>query len=196
MGHARLASEDQPETKFAGTPIYKKGATCLQLHRAKEAIAKDDRVLLVEGSPMDAIAWRRPLPRRGGQLRTVADGPAGTGAARRHTQKYCGELSIRCAPGANAAERSSALLLEEGMQVAHGELTAASESGRVLHSAPARRRKSGSGGQGLLLLLGGTGRAARDDMRTRRQGWPWLHFDDAGGRADIDGSGAQTDRQR
>ena len=90
------------------------------LHRAKEAIRKEDRVILVEGY-MDVIGVTAAGFRRcGGELRHGADRGAGAGA-----EAALAKIVVNFdpdAPGANAAERSIKLLLEEGMQVRIMEL--------------------------------------------------------------------------
>ena len=55
FGGRALAAEDNPKyLNSPETPIYKKSYVLYNLHRAKEAIRKEDRVILVEGY-MDAI---------------------------------------------------------------------------------------------------------------------------------------------
>ncbi len=55
FGGRALAADDKPKyLNSPETPIYKKSHVLYNLHRAKEAIRKEDRVILVEGY-MDAI---------------------------------------------------------------------------------------------------------------------------------------------
>ena len=55
FGGRALSSDDEPKyLNSPETPIYKKSQVLYNLHRAKEAVRKDDRVILVEGY-MDAI---------------------------------------------------------------------------------------------------------------------------------------------
>ena len=92
------------------------------LHRAKEAIRKEDRVILVEGY-MDAIGVTAA-----GFANVVAS--CGTSLTAQQVQAHeaalaariVGAISIPTRAGANAAERSIDLLLEEGMHVRIVEL--------------------------------------------------------------------------
>jgi DNA primase len=90
------------------------------LHRAKEAIHKEDRVILVEGY-MDAIG----VTAAGFRAVVASCGTALTAhqvqVLKRHSQKISVNFDPD-APGANAAERSIGLLLEEGMQIRIVEL--------------------------------------------------------------------------
>jgi DNA primase len=123
-GRALASPEGTPdEPKYLNspeTPIYKKSYVLYNLHRAKEAIRKDDRVILVEGY-MDAIGvtaagFPGVVASCGTSLTTQQ-----VQALKRHTQKIMVNFDPD-APGANAAERSINLLLEEGMQVRIVEL--------------------------------------------------------------------------
>ena len=123
-GRALASPEGTPdEPKYLNspeTPIYKKSYVLYNLHRAKEAIRKDDRVILVEGY-MDAIGvtaagFPGVVASCGTSLTTQQ-----VQALKRHTQKIVVNFDPD-APGANAAERSINLLLEEGMQVRIVEL--------------------------------------------------------------------------
>ena len=121
FGGRALAAEDEPKyLNSPETPIYKKSYVLYNLHRAKEAIRKDDRVILVEGY-MDAIG----VTAAGFRGVVASCGTALTAqqvqALKRHTQKIVVNFDPD-APGANAAERSISLLLEEGMQVRIMEL--------------------------------------------------------------------------
>jgi DNA primase len=121
FGGRALAAEEEPKyLNSPETPIYKKSYVLYNLHRAKEAIRKDDRVILVEGY-MDAIG----VTAAGFRGVVASCGTALTAqqvqALKRHTQKIVVNFDPD-APGANAAERSISLLLEEGMQVRIMEL--------------------------------------------------------------------------
>jgi DNA primase len=121
FGGRALSDDDQP--KYLNSPetaIYKKSQVLYNLHRAKETIRKQDRVILVEGY-MDAI---------GATAAGVANVVASCGtsltaqqvqAMKRHSARIAVNFDPD-APGANAAERSIGLLLEEGMQVRIVEL--------------------------------------------------------------------------
>jgi len=121
FGGRALAAEEEPKyLNSPETPIYKKSYVLYNLHRAKEAIRKDDRVILVEGY-MDAIGvtaagFPGVVASCGTSLTTQQ-----VQALKRHTQKIVVNFDPD-APGANAAERSINLLLEEGMQVRIVEL--------------------------------------------------------------------------
>jgi DNA primase len=121
FGGRALAADDEP--KYLNSPetaIYKKSYVLYNLHRAKEAIRKQDRVILVEGY-MDAIGVTAA-----GVANVVAS--CGTSLTAQQVQamkRHSARIAVNFdpdAPGANAAERSIGLLLEEGMQVRIVEL--------------------------------------------------------------------------
>jgi DNA primase len=120
-GGRALAADDEPKyLNSPETPIYKKSYVLYNLHRAKEAIRKEDRVILVEGY-MDAIG----VTAAGFRAVVASCGTSLTAqqvqALKRHSQKIAVNFDPD-APGANAAERSINLLLEEGMHVRIMEL--------------------------------------------------------------------------
>ena len=121
FGGRALSSEDEPKyLNSPETPIYKKSQVLYNLHRAKEAIRKDDRVILVEGY-MDAIGvsaagFRAVVASCGTALTTQQ-----VQALKRHSQRVVVNFDPDAA-GANAAERSIGILLQEGMQVRIMEL--------------------------------------------------------------------------
>ncbi|MGO9009460.1 MAG: DNA primase [Bryobacteraceae bacterium] len=121
FGGRALAADDEP--KYLNSPetaIYKKSSVLYNLHRAKETIRKQDRVILVEGY-MDAIGVTAA-----GIANVVAS--CGTSLTAQQVQamkRHSARIAVNFdpdAPGANAAERSIGLLLEEGMQVRIVEL--------------------------------------------------------------------------
>ena len=121
FGGRALAADDEP--KYLNSPetaIYKKSHVLYNLHRAKEAVRKEDRVILVEGY-MDAIG----VTAAGFRGVVASCGTAFTQqqvqALRRHSHKIAVNFDPDAA-GAGAAERSISLLLEEGMQVRIVEL--------------------------------------------------------------------------
>ena len=121
FGGRALAADDEP--KYLNSPetaIYKKSYVLYNLHRAKEAIRKLDRVILVEGY-MDAIGVTAA-----GIANVVAScGTSLTVQQVRAMKRHSARIAVNFdpdAPGANAAERSIGLLLEEGMQVRIVEL--------------------------------------------------------------------------
>jgi len=121
FGGRALAADDTP--KYLNSPetaIYKKSYVLYNLHRAKETIRKQDRVILVEGY-MDAIGVTAA-----GVSNVVAS--CGTSLTAQQVQamkRHSARIAVNFdpdAPGSNAAERSIGLLLEEGMQVRIVEL--------------------------------------------------------------------------
>jgi len=121
FGGRALADDDQPKyLNSPETPIYKKSHVLYNLHRAKDAIRKEDRVILVEGY-MDAIG----VSAAGFAWVVASCGTALTAqhvqALKRHTSRIFVNFDPD-APGANAAERSINTLLAEGMQARMVEL--------------------------------------------------------------------------
>src|ERR1051326_1684400 len=121
FGGRALAADDNPtDLNTPDTPIYRKSAVLYNLHRAKEAIRKEDRVILVEGY-MDAIG----VTAAGFGAVVASCGTALTPhqvqVLKRHTPKIAVNFDPD-APGANAAERSINLLLEESMHIRIVEL--------------------------------------------------------------------------
>jgi DNA primase len=121
FGGRALAADDEPKyLNSPETPIYKKSYVLYNLHRAKEVIRKEDRVILVEGY-MDAIGvtaagFGGVVASCGTSLTTQQ-----VQALKRHSQRIAVNFDPD-APGANAAERSLNILLEEGMHVRIMEL--------------------------------------------------------------------------
>ncbi|HUI80512.1 MAG TPA: DNA primase [Bryobacteraceae bacterium] len=115
-GGRALAAEDEPKyLNSPETPIYKKSHVLYNLHRAKEAIRKEDRVILVEGY-MDAIgvtaAGFGPVVASCGTALTSQQ----VQIIKRHSQRIAVNFDPD-APGAAAAERSINLLLNDAMFV-------------------------------------------------------------------------------
>jgi DNA primase len=121
FGGRALADDDQPKyLNSPETPIYKKSHVLYNLHRAKDAIRKEDRVILVEGY-MDAIGVSAA-----GFAAVVAScgtalTPQHVQALKRHTQRIFVNFDPDAA-GASAAERSIHTLLQEGMHARMVEL--------------------------------------------------------------------------
>ncbi len=118
IGFGGRALGDGEEPKYLNSPetvIYKKSTILYNLHRAKDAIRKGDRVVLVEGY-MDVIGVyaagvRNVIASCGtsltsGQVRS----------ARRHSENIVVNFDPDTA-GANATERSIQMLLDERMHV-------------------------------------------------------------------------------
>ncbi|MGA2268071.1 MAG: DNA primase [Bryobacteraceae bacterium] len=165
FGGRALAAEDEPKyLNSPETPIYKKSYVLYNLHRAKEAIRKDDRVILVEGY-MDAIgvtaADFRGVVASCGTALTAQQ----VQALKRHTQRIVVNFDPD-APGANAAERSINLLLEEGMQVRIMELDGGLDPDEYCKQrGAAAYQERLEGAKGYFYWLADRARA-RHDMRT------------------------------
>jgi DNA primase len=116
FGGRGLRDEDTPKyLNSPETPIYLKRRVLYNLHRAKEAVRKEDRVILVEGY-MDVIGvsaagFRNVVASCGTELT-----PDQVRMVRRHTDKIVVNFDPDAA-GEKAAERKLPILLEEGMQV-------------------------------------------------------------------------------
>jgi DNA primase len=123
FGGRALAAEDNPKyLNSPETPIYKKSHVLYNLHRAKEAIRKEDRVILVEGY-MDAIG----VTAAGFGAVVASCGTALTSQQVQILKRHAQRIIVNFDPdpaGSNAAERSISVLLAEGMQVRILELDA------------------------------------------------------------------------
>jgi DNA primase len=121
FGGRGLADEDIPKyLNSPETPIYKKSHVLYNLHRAKEAIRKEGRAVLVEGY-MDAIG----VTAAGFRAVVASCGTALTSEQVRMVKRHTDKIVVNFDPdaaGAKAAERSIQLLLEEGLQVRIMEL--------------------------------------------------------------------------
>jgi DNA primase len=120
-GGRALAADDEPKyMNSPETPIYKKSHVLYNLHRAKNAIRKEDRSILVEGY-MDAIgvtaAGFEPVVASCGTALTTQQ----VQALKRHSLNIVVNFDPD-APGAAAAQRSIDLLLAESMFVRIMEL--------------------------------------------------------------------------
>ena len=121
FGGRALTPEDEP--KYLNSPetlIYKKREVLYNLHRAKDAIRKEDRSILVEGY-MDAIsvtaAGLAPVVASCGTSLT----PQQVQALKRHSQNIVVNFDADAA-GGGGTERSLDLLLAEGMFIRIVEL--------------------------------------------------------------------------
>jgi DNA primase len=111
-----LSPADEPKyMNSPETPIYRKSHVLYNLHRAKDAIRREDRSILVEGY-MDVIG----LEASGVRGVVASCGTALTAAQvrllRRHSENIVLSFDPDAAGGA-AAERSIQVLLEEGLRV-------------------------------------------------------------------------------
>ena len=121
FGGRALAAGDEPKyLNSPETPIYKKSYVRYNLHRAKEAIRKEDRAILVEGY-MDVIGVT--AAGFGGVVASCGTSLTSqqVQALKRHSQKIVVNFDPD-APGAAAAARSINMLLDENMHVRIMEL--------------------------------------------------------------------------
>jgi DNA primase len=121
FGGRALDAGDEPKyLNSSETPIYKKSFVLYNLHRAKEAIRREGRVILVEGY-MDAIgvtaAGFPPVVASCGTSLTAPQ----VQSLKRHSDKVLVNFDPDTA-GANATQKSIDLLLTEGMHVRVVEL--------------------------------------------------------------------------
>jgi DNA primase len=121
FGGRALSPDDNP--KYLNSPetaIYTKSHVLYNLHRAKESIRKQERAILVEGY-MDVVG----VSAAGFPAVVASCGTSLTAdqvkLIKRHSERIVVNFDPD-APGANAAERSIDLLLQEGMQVRVMEL--------------------------------------------------------------------------
>jgi DNA primase len=164
-GGRALAAEDEP--KYLNSPetsIYKKSHVLFNLHRAKDAIRKEDRVILVEGY-MDAIgvtaAGFGPVVASCGTALTAQQ----VQILKRHSQRIAVNFDPD-APGAAAAERSISLLLDEGMFVKIMELDGDLDPDEYCKQrGPDAYRVRLEGAKDYFLWLADRARA-RHDVRT------------------------------
>src|SRR5579864_8842504 len=116
FGGRALRSGDEPKyLNSPETPLYRKSYVLYNLHRAKDAIRKTDYSVLVEGY-MDVIGVYSA-----GVRNVVAScGTALTNTQVRALKRHSDRIVVNFDPdaaGANAAERSIQMLLDEGLQV-------------------------------------------------------------------------------
>ena len=114
-GRALGAGEEPKYLNSPETAIYKKSTILYNLHRAKDAIHKADRLVLVEGY-MDVIGVYSA-----GVRNVIAScGTALTSGQVRSARRHSENMVVNFDPdtaGANATERSIQMLLEERMHV-------------------------------------------------------------------------------
>jgi DNA primase len=116
FGGRALKDEDQPKyLNSPETPIYRKTSVLYNLHRAREAMRRSGRAVLVEGY-MDVIGVYAA-----GVTEAVAScGTALTNAQVRAIHRHADAVVVNFDPdtaGANAAERAIQLFLDEGVHV-------------------------------------------------------------------------------
>jgi DNA primase len=114
-GRALDPSEPAKYLNSPETAIYRKSYVLYNLHRAKQGVRQSDRVVLVEGY-MDVIGVYAS-----GVREVVAScGTALTAQQVQAMKRHSGKIVVNFDPdaaGANAAERSINMLLDEGMHV-------------------------------------------------------------------------------
>ena len=165
FGGRALSAGDEPKyLNSPETPIYKKSAVLYNLHRAKEAVRKEERVILVEGY-MDAIG----VTAAGFRNVVASCGTALTSTQVRAVKRHTGRIAVNFdpdAPGAAAAERSIDLLLEEGMQVRIVELEDELDPDEYCKKrGPEAYAQHIEGAKGYFYWLADRARA-KHDMRT------------------------------
>jgi len=116
FGGRAMNDEDQPKyLNSPETPIYKKTSVLYNLHRARDAVRRSGRIVLVEGY-MDVIGVYAA-----GIKEVVAScGTALTNGQVRTLHRHADTVVVNFDPdtaGANATERAIQLLLDEGLQV-------------------------------------------------------------------------------
>jgi DNA primase len=116
FGGRAMRDDDQPKyLNSPETPIYRKTSTLYNLHRAREAMRRSDRAVLVEGY-MDVIGAYAADVRE-----VVAScGTALTNPQVRAIHRHADTVVVNFDPddaGGNAAERAIQLLLDESLHV-------------------------------------------------------------------------------
>jgi DNA primase len=116
FGGRAMRDDDQPKyLNSPETPIYRKTSTLYNLHRAREAMRRSNRAVLVEGY-MDVIGAHAADVRE-----VVAScGTALTNPQVRAIHRHADTVVVNFDPddaGGNAAERAIQLLLDEGLHV-------------------------------------------------------------------------------
>ncbi len=116
FGGRAMNDEDQPKyLNSPETPIYKKTSVLYNLHRARDAVRRSGRTVLVEGY-MDVIGVYAS-----GIKEVVAScGTALTNGQVRTMHRHADTVVVNFDPdtaGANATERAIQLLLDEGLHV-------------------------------------------------------------------------------
>jgi len=116
FGARAMRADEQPKyLNSPETPVYRKTSTLYNLHRARDAMRKSNRAVLVEGY-MDVIGVYAA-----GVREVVAScGTALTNTQVRALHRHADTVVVNFDPddaGANAAERAIQLLLDEGLHV-------------------------------------------------------------------------------
>jgi DNA primase len=165
FGGRALSAQDEPKyLNSPETPVYRKSYVLYNLHRAKEAIRKSDRAILVEGY-MDVIGvWS------GGVREVVATcGTALTGMQVKTLKRHSDRIVVNFDPdvaGSSAAERSIQTLLEEGVHIRVLELEGGHDPDEYVRTVGAAiYREKVEQAPGYFHWLADRARA-KHDMRT------------------------------
>lgn len=131
FGGRSMREDEQPKyLNSPETPIYKKTSVLYNLHRARDAMRKGNRAVLVEGY-MDVIGVYTA-----GVKEVVAScGTALTNPQVRSLHRHADSVIVNFDPdnaGQNAAEKAIDLLLDEGLHVRVLSLTSAGSDGAKL----------------------------------------------------------------
>ena len=165
FGGRALKAEDEPKyLNSPETPIYRKSYVLYNLHRAKETIRKADRTILVEGY-MDVIGvWAAGVREVVASCGTALGSPQ-VKTLKRHSDNVVVNFDPDTA-GANAAERSIGVLLEEGMRVRVLELEGGLDPDEYVKSEGAEKyREKSDKAPGYFYWLADRA-GAKFDMRT------------------------------
>jgi DNA primase len=115
FGGRAMRDDDQPKyLNSPETPIYRKTSILYNLHRARDAMRRANRVVLVEGY-MDVIGAYAAVKEVVASCGTALTNPQ-VRAIHRHADTVVVNFDPDAA-GANAAERAIQLLLDEGLHV-------------------------------------------------------------------------------
>jgi len=175
-GRTLKAGDDGPKyINSAATPIYQKSRVLYNLNRAKTAIRKFDHSILVEGY-MDVIGVYSAEVHE-----VVAScGTALTNEQVRSMKRHSGRVVVNFDPdnaGANAAERSIQMLLEEGIHVRILELDGDLDPDEFIkeHGAGVYREKLGrAAGWSSWMLDRVRGRFDMNSAEGRMEGFQSL----------------------
>jgi DNA primase len=163
-GRALSAGDEPKYMNSPETPIYKKSYVLFNLHRAKDAIRKEERSVLVEGY-MDVIGVYAA-----GVREVVAScGTALTSHQVQALKRHSGRIVVNFDPdaaGGAAAERSIQILLDEGLHIRVLELGGGLDPDEYCKQhGPAGYRAALDGSKNYFYWLADRARA-RFDMRT------------------------------
>src|ERR1022692_2292222 len=186
FGGRALSADDEPKyLNSAETPLYFKKKVLYNLHRAKEAMRKEDRVILVEGYNLHRAKEAMRKEDRVILVEGYMDAIGVTAAGFRNVVASCGtalttdqvqamkrhshRIAVNFDPdgaGASAAERSIDVLLAEGMQMRIVELDGGLDPDEYCKErGAAAYQERVDGAKGYFYWLADRARA-KHDMRT------------------------------